>query len=294
MQYGVCIPHFGKLLDGPAVRDIAQAAETLGYDALWSTDHIVVPTDLEIIYREDMLECLTVLAYAAAVTQRVKLGTSVVILPYRNPLVVAKELATVDVLSGGRVIFGAAVGWMEGEFAALGAPFHERGRYSDEALRIIKELWTSEKPSFQGRYYNFSGLAFSPRPLQRPHPPIWIGGISEAAMRRAVAFGDAWHLTRTPPEQAQEQALRLRQASAAAGREKPPALTMRVNVGMDGGGSNLVQGTAEEVATAMGRYDTAGVTHVALMFDAAGAAATIRAMERFAREVVPQAQSSSA
>ena len=291
MRFGVCIPHYGSLLDGPAVRDIVQTAEGLGYDAVWATDHIVCPADADLIYRDDMLECLAVLTYAVAVSQRVKVGTSVLILPYRNPLVVAKEVATADLLSGGRVIFGAAVGWLEGEFAALGAPFHERGRYSDEALRIIKELWTSEKPSFQGRYYNFSDLAFSPRPLQRPHPPIWIGGISEAAMRRAVAFGDAWHVTRTAPEQAQELATRLRQVSAEMGRERPPALTVRVTVGLDGaGGASLVQGAPEQVAAAMRRYARAGVTDVALSFDAAGAAETIRAMQRFAREVAPQLQ----
>lgn len=295
MEYGVCIPHYGRLLDGPALRDVAQAAEGLGYDALWATDHIVVPADTELIYRNDMLECLSVLNYVAAATQRVRLGTSVLILPYRNPLVVAKAMATADVLSGGRVIMGAAVGWLEEEFIALGARFHERGRYTDEALRIIKELWTSERPSFEGRYYRFSGLAFSPRPVQRPHPPIWIGGNSEGAMRRAVAYGEAWHLTRTTPEQAKEQAERLRQMAASMGRERPPALSVRATVGMDGaGGSSLVRGSAEEVAAAMRRYGTAGVTHVALMFEAAGAADTIHAMERFAGEVVPQTQKSTA
>lgn len=300
MQYGVCIPHYGKRLEGPAVRDIAQAAEGLGYETIWATDHLVIPTDVDIVYRDEMLEPLSVLMYVAAVTQRVRLGTSVLILPYRNPILVAKMVATLDVLSGGRAILGAAVGWIEGEFAALSAPFKERGRYSDEALRIIVELWTSESPSFQGRYYQFSDIAFSPRPVQRPHPPIWIGGNSPAALRRAAEFGDAWHASSARPEEAEELATRLRRISAERGRKEPPTPTARVSValaGIDGGpmgrGPATLTGTVEEVAAAMQRYVHAGFTHLALFFGAGGVATTLKAMERFAREVVPQVQAGS-
>src|SRR5262249_40159003 len=149
-----------------------------GFDSVWVTDHILVPQTLQIIYRDHMLDPLAVLNYVAAITTRVHIGTSVMILPYHNPIVLAKMLATTDQLSGGRLIFGAAVGWMEPEFAALGAPFVDRGAFSDECLQLIKTLWTQEKVSFAGHYFTFIDMQASPRPLQHPYPPIWIGGNS--------------------------------------------------------------------------------------------------------------------
>lgn len=300
MEFGICIPHYGRPMDGPALRDVVQAAESLGYDSVWTSDHIVVPAAMDIVYRDGILESLNVLAYAAALTRRVRLGISTLIIPYRNPIVVAKELATIDVLSGGRTILGVAAGWMEGEFAALGAPYHDRGRYTDEALRIIKELWTSPHPSFEGRYYRFSDITFAPRPLQQPHPPIWVGGKSRAAMRRAVALGDAWHLpTRLTAEDLGTAAAQLRQASAAAGRGQPCLLTARVRLGLDsdagpwrdgadygaGGRGAVVRGGPEQALEVMRRYAEAGVSHVAMDLEAADLAGTLRSMERFAGEV---------
>ena len=131
MQIGLCLPHFGRHIDTGRLLEVARRADTLGFDSLWVTDHVIVPKDVYIAYREEMLDPLAVLPWLAGVTERIALGTSVIILPYRSPLPVAKLLASVDVLSGGRLIFGAGVGWMEGEFAALGVPFNERGSRTD-------------------------------------------------------------------------------------------------------------------------------------------------------------------
>src|SRR6266852_231230 len=138
---------------------------------------------MEIIYRDNMLEPLTLLSHLAAVVPRVRLGTSVIILPYRNPIIVAKTLATIDQLSHGRLIFGAAVGWMEEEFRALQVPFAERGALSDESLRIIRDIWTHGVVNHQGAFYQYEDMQASPRPVQQPAPPIWIGGNSARARR---------------------------------------------------------------------------------------------------------------
>ena len=291
MQLGIGIPHYGIVLDGPALRDAVQSAEALGFDSAWAADHIVLPGDTQLMNWRYSLECLGVLTYAAAVTTRIKLGSSVLILPYRNPLVIAKEVATLDVLSGGRVILGVGVGYVEGEFSALGAPYKERGRFTDEALMVIKELWTSESPAFDGRYYSFKDMIFSPKPVQKPHPPIWVGGGSRAAMRRACLHGDAWQPFQTSPEEMEQAAAELRAVAAGVGM-RPPALAARVRVafGGDAGGSrgrsSVVSGTPEEIAAALRLYEKAGVEHLGITFRGEDAAVWMKEMERFAKEVM--------
>ena len=140
------------------------------------------------------MEQLTTIAYLAGVTTSIKLLSSVMVLPHRSPVLTAKMLATIDVLSQGRLIVGCGVGWMEEEFEAIGAPpYAERGAVGNEYLRVFKELWTSDDPSFDGDYANFSNIAFAPKPVQQPHPPLWIGGESPPALRRAGQLGDAWY-----------------------------------------------------------------------------------------------------
>jgi probable F420-dependent oxidoreductase len=222
MEFGICIPHYGKPIDIPKILDTVRRAEALGFDSMWVTDHILVPQTLEIIYRDHMLDPLALLNYVAAITTRAKIGTSVIILPYRNPIVLAKMLATTDQLSGGRLIVGAAVGWMEPEFAALGAPFDDRGAFSNESLRLIKTLWTQEKVSFEGRYFAFTDMQASPRPLQQPHPPIWVGGNSPRARRRVAEFGDGWHATAMPSDELKAGIADARNKWARRGRTGEP------------------------------------------------------------------------
>ncbi len=205
MKFGVCIPHYGIPLDVDNLTNMAIKAEEMGFDSVWVTDHIIVPHEIpdrtDIVYRHDMLEPLSLLTHLGAVTKRVNIGTSVIILPYRNPVVLAKAIATADVLSKGRVIFGAAIGWMEGDFKALNAPFADRGVVSDEYLQLLRELWTNPTPNFQGEHFQISDVTFSPMPVQKPHPPIWVGGRSRRGVRRAVRYGDAWYPSQLPPAQ---------------------------------------------------------------------------------------------
>ena len=178
--------------------------EGFGFSSVMIADHIVFPTKIDSKYpytadgrfpgHGDALEQLTLMAYVAAKTTKLRLVTSVMILPHRNPVVTAKVLATIDVLSKGRVTVGVGVGWLREEFQALGAPdFDRRGAVSDEYIRIFKTLWTKSPASFAGEFYRFDDIQFMPQPVQKPHPPIWIGGHSKVALRRVARFGDGWH-----------------------------------------------------------------------------------------------------
>lgn len=297
MKFGVCIPHYGRPIDANGLTEMAVESEQMGFDSVWVTDHIIVPHVIpdrpDIVYRYNMLEPLTLLAHLGAVTKRVNIGTSVIILPYRNPVVVAKAIATADVLSKGRVIFGAAIGWMEGEFQALGAPFANRGQVSNEYLRLLKELWTNPNPTFQGEYFQFSEVTFSPMPVQKPHPPIWIGGRSRAGVRRAVEFGDFWHPSQMGPQEVAKMAAYLRRYSASVGRETPPQLSVRgraltfTNIAASGDRLPL-QGTTEDIIADVQEYAEAGVSHLIMEIAGDTYADKLRAMERFMKEVKPR------
>ena len=295
MKFGVCIPHYGRPIDPDALTEMAVKAEEMGFDSVWVTDHIIVPHVIpdrpDIVYRHDMLEPLSLLTHLGAVTKRVSLGTSVIILPYRNPVVLAKAIATADVLSKGRVIFGAAVGWMEEEFQALNAPFAERGKVSDEFLSLLKELWSNPTPSFRGHYFNIHDVTCSPMPAQKPHPPIWIGGQSRRAARRAVQFGDYWHPTLMPPEELSGHVEYMRRHSASAGRETPPQVSIRgtLSFSSPGDGQRLpLQGSVGEIVADLGRYAQVGVSHAIMEIPGDSFADKFRAMERFQAEVKPQ------
>ena len=193
MEFGVQLPHFGPLVSGRGTLELAQRAEALGYDAVWVSDHIVYPATFAERFGTAVYEAVTTLTWVGAITQRIRLGTAVLIAPYRNPLLLAKQLATLDDLSGGRTIIGMGAGWMKEEFDALGATFADRGVTTDEHLDImagrcgvrrLQVIWV--------RVISFPPLCADPRPVQQPAPPIWIGGNSQAALRRAARFGEGW------------------------------------------------------------------------------------------------------
>jgi probable F420-dependent oxidoreductase len=299
MEFGICIPHYGKPIDIPKILDTVRQAEELAFDSIWVTDHILVPQTLEIIYRDHMLEPLAMLSHVAAITSRVKIGSSVIILPYRNPVVVAKMLATIDQLSAGRLIFGAAVGWMEPEFAALGAPFDERGAFSDECLRLMKALWTQEKVSFEGRYFNFSDMQASPRPVQRPHPPIWVGGNSARARRRVAEYGDGWHATAMPLEDLKAGIADVGAKWGRQGRAAEPVFSMRIPCAIEGvsqdvlhyparPGRDRLAGSVSAIVDRLGTYQELGVRHLALEMSTQSHAATCASLEAFATRIMPQ------
>lgn len=176
---------------------VARAAEAAGFDSLWGGEHVVLPDPqappAPLGPRDRITDPVVTLAFLAAHTTRVRLGTGIIILPQRNPLVLAKELATLDVLSSGRLLVGIGVGYLEPEFRALGAPFHERGRVTDEYLAAMRAIWGDGPPAYRGRFVSFEGVDAHPKPVQRPHPPLVIGGHTPAAFRRAVEQGNGWY-----------------------------------------------------------------------------------------------------
>ena len=171
---------------------VARAADELGFDAIVVPEHIVLPTALVPAMGARWPHAWTVMAFLAGVTDRIGVNSSVTVLPYHHPVVLAKAVATLDQLSGGRVILSFGIGHAEGEFAALGVPFHQRGQMADEYLEAMKVLWTEPEPEFHGRFLDFRDISFDPKPVQQPHPPIWIGGNSSAALRRAARHGQGW------------------------------------------------------------------------------------------------------
>jgi probable F420-dependent oxidoreductase len=275
MKLGICVPHYGRPIEVDRIHTVARHAEEAGLDSIWVTDHVIVPLDVDVIYREQMLDPLAVLPWLAGITSRIGLGTSVVILPYRSPIPVAKLLASVDVLSGGRLIVGAAIGWMEGEFAALGVPFKERVSRSEEALELMRAVWTQERPEIETQRHHLSGLVASPMPLQKPRPPIWIGGGSEGALRRVARLGDGWHATAATPEVFRQGKQAVTRFWKEAGRDGEPAWSLRIPLFIDGvhqwavdakllRGRHALRGTVKQVAGQLAEYQRLGVSHVAL------------------------------
>jgi probable F420-dependent oxidoreductase len=194
MKFGVCIPNFGETASVDGLRTVALEAEKMGYDSIWTTDHILMPAQSATPY-ERIFESVTSLAYLAALTSSAKLGVSSLVMAMRNPAVLAKQLATIDHFSGGRVMLATGAGWNEREFVHLGSNFHDRGRRLDESIRLIRELWVGGADAkFEGTKirHKFSKVMFEPRPIQKKLT-IWISGTSKAAMRRAATIGDAWH-----------------------------------------------------------------------------------------------------
>ncbi len=293
MRFGVHIPHVGHLASRENIATFVRRAEELGFHSLWVSDHIVIPQGMETRYpgrasgrfpvTPDMpfLEPLITLAYAASLTQRMLLGTSVLILPMRHPIIVAKELATLDVLSGGRLIFGVGVGWLKEEFDALGASFAGRGPRTDEYLEAIISLWTQDDPSFEGSHVRVQGIGFAPKPLQKPRPPIWVGGVSPGALKRAGRYGDAWHATGLiSPQELSGKFQEVQNYARKAGRD-PSAIALSVR--LDGVGRQDPQ----QVIPYLQELKAIGVSHALVAFPARTLEASLELMERFASQVIP-------
>ena len=208
----------------------AAKAEQLGFDAVFVNDHIIVDGSPRSAPWVNTYDPLVALSFIAATTTRIGLGVSVLIVPYRNPIATAKMLATIDRMSGGRLIAGVGAGWNEAEFNALGVPFHERGARTTEYLRVWQACWAPGKVSFSGRFVSFADMHINPKPLQQPHPPIWVGGTSDAALRRAAAFAAMWQPTPTPVADLVERQASLREACERIGRQPPPETRMSFRV----------------------------------------------------------------
>jgi probable F420-dependent oxidoreductase len=215
MKFGVCVPNYGESSSAEALRTVALEAERAGCDSLWTTDHVLMPRNSGTPY-ERIFDSLTTLSYLSAITTQAKLGISSLITAMRNPVVVAKQLATIDNLSEGRLILATSAGWNEKEFAHLGSNFHDRGRRLDASIRLIRALWKGDT-SFKSRVLgiDFSDADFEPRPIQE-HLTMWIGGTSKAAMKRSATLGDAWHPNVQPLGQFTKLVAEFRETSPEA------------------------------------------------------------------------------
>jgi probable F420-dependent oxidoreductase len=226
MKFGVCVPNYGESSSIEALRNVALEAERAGCDSLWTTDHILMPRNSGTPY-ERIFDSINTLAYLTGITKRVKLGISSLIIAMRNPVVVAKQLATIDNLSAGRLMLAIGVGWNEKEFAHLGSNFHNRGRRVDASIRLIRALWRGET-SFKSRVLGleFSDAVFEPLPIHK-HLSIWIGGTSKAAMKRAATLGDAWHPNVQPLDQFAKLVSEFRESSPEA---KTKEICVRIGI----------------------------------------------------------------
>jgi len=304
MRYGFYLPTRGRSAEPDALETLVRRGETLGFHSTVIADHVVFPVRIASKYPYtvsgefpgggDALEQLTLMSFVAAKSERLRLITSVMILPHRNPVLTAKMLATIDVLSRGRVTVGVGVGWLREEFAALGAPdFDRRGAVSDEYLRIFKMLWTQTPASFRGDFYRFDDLTCLPQPRQKPHPPIWIGGHSRAALRRAARYGDGWHPVGANPAAMLAPAEfttlldELRGLTEAEGRD-PRALTISYKAPLydagvlAGGARRPFSGTAEQVIDDIATYAKLGVSELIFDFRSEEPKESLERMERFA------------
>lgn len=235
MQFGLVLPNYSAWF-GQNLRPTVALAEELGFESVWVNDHIVFPGNLARLYGNQFLDPLALLPYLAACSERLLLGTTILVVPYRAPIPTAKVLATIDRLSGGRLLVGVGAGHEPEESAVLGVPYEERGRMTDEYLRIWLALWTNEPASFSGRYYSFEGVRSLTLPIQEPHPPLFIGGRSEAALRRTLRFGAEWHPSTSDPARLEPLVTRLRELAAAEG-VPVPGITLRcdIHIADDGG-----------------------------------------------------------
>jgi probable F420-dependent oxidoreductase len=293
MRFGVALPTYpaGATVDG--VVAVARAAERLGFGSVWTTDHVVMLPGEAGPYAE-ILEPMMVMAYLAAVTERVTIGASVIVVPQRNGIVLAKEIATLDHLCRGRLAIGVGAGWNEAEFHMLGygERFQRRGAFLDETLRVWTHLFTQPEQPFQGRFYDLPPVAFAPPPLQPGGPPIWVGGASEGAIRRTGRYADVWHPVGIAADAMAQGAERLRQAAAAAGRATPrivPRLPMEFGEtpGAVFGRNRPLRAEPAEMIERLRPYAAAGADEIICAFGSPDGAFTVAQMERFAAEVMP-------
>jgi len=254
MKFGMFGINLGVCSVADAVRRAAVTAERAGFESLWTGEHVVLPDPhvppSPVPPDYPFLDPAVALAFAAAHTSRILLATGVIILPQRNPLVLAKELASVDVLSGGRLVFGIGVGYLEPEFRALGIPFDRKGARTNEYIEAIRALWTQPSPSYDGRFVRFAGIQAMPRPMRRPHPPLVLGGQSDPSYARALRYGQGWYGFNLDPEQTAACLAALR--SVAQGIERPRELgALEITVTPPPG--------TELTAEMVGRYRDLGV-----------------------------------
>jgi probable F420-dependent oxidoreductase len=312
MRYGFYLPTRGPTATREGILRLAREGERLGLHSAMIADHVVFPVQSTSDYPYtldrkhpgggDALEALSILGVVAGATERLRLVTSVLVLPYRNPVLTAKMVATLDVLSGGRVTLGVGVGWLKEEFEALGSPdFEHRGAVSDEWIAIFRQLWTQSPATFNGEFYRYRDIRAEPFPLQKPHPPIWVGGHSRPALRRTARYGDGWHpvgaiaASPLPPQEMRAHLATLKQMTEAEGRDfgkltisyKAPLYDSAVP-DRDGTRRSF-SGTPDEIAGDIRSFAAIGVHELIFDFRSESVTQSIERLQRFASEVMPLA-----
>ncbi|UYN97453.1 MAG: LLM class F420-dependent oxidoreductase [Enhydrobacter sp.] len=310
MRYGFYLPTRGPAATREGVLALAREGERLGLHSAMIADHVVFPVASDSPYpytldgkhpsAGDALETFAILGVVAGATERLRLVTSVLVLPYRNPVLTAKMVASLDVLSGGRVTLGVGVGWLKEEFEALDSPdFDRRGAVTDEWLTIFKQLWTRSPASFEGRFYRYADIRCEPFPAQKPHPPIWVGGHSPAALRRVARYGDGWHpvgaiaASPLPPQEMTAHLQTLKRLTEAEGRDfaklvisyKAPLYDS--GVPDRDGARRSFSGAPDEIAGDIRTFAAIGVHELIFDFRGQSIAESIERLQKFAAEVVP-------
>jgi probable F420-dependent oxidoreductase len=314
MQIGFSAPTAGPMAGADDLTRLCQGAEALGFGYATFSDHVVIPTDIDSRYpysesgefsnagNGERNEQLIQLAFVAAKTTKLRLVTSVMVIPHRPAVLAAKQLATIDVLSGGRLAVGIGAGWMKEEFEAIGAPpFEKRGKVTDEYMMAFRELWTNDKPRFAGEFVAFDNIVFAPKPVQKPGIPLWVGGESGPALRRTAKLGDAWYPIGNNPinpldslERYRAQVDRLRQMTAEAGRDpKSVALVLRSprhgekeNPVAGDGNRRLFTGKPDAIVGDLKNLQAMGVASVDFGFAGATVDQMLEEMKRFAGQVM--------
>ncbi|HSA81172.1 MAG TPA: TIGR03619 family F420-dependent LLM class oxidoreductase [Geminicoccaceae bacterium] len=319
MDVGLIIPTRGPLAQPDGIATLVRRAEELGFAHLSVSDHLVVPRSIESRYpysasgswpgaaSGDCFDLLTLLAYLAAISEKPRLITAVAVVPYRGAMHTAKIAATIDVLSKGRMVLGAGAGWMKEEFEALNAPpFEERGRVTDEYLQAFKILWTENDPRFAGRHVQFTNISFLPKPVQKPHPPIWVGGESPPAQRRAVRYGDAWFPIGNNPRHPLDTVARfkagvekLHEVAEQNGRD-PKTIGLAFYAGwfdeakpvarLEDGERHILTGSPADIAEDIAALGELGVTNLVLNFQRDTLERSLASMQHFADEIRPLAK----
>jgi probable F420-dependent oxidoreductase len=309
MKFGLSTVTRGVFSSRDNYMAVAKAAERAGFDFLSVSDHLIVPGALRSKYpytpsgvfaaaeHGHCFDQLATIAFLAGCTERLRLLTSVLVVPHRPAVLTAKMLATIDVLANGRLIVGAGAGWMKEEFELLGAPFEARGKVTDEYLEAFRELWTKDAPSYRGTHVHFAEALFYPKPLQKPHPPLWIGGESPGALRRAVKLGDAWYPGNNSQTKPLDTLKRLaagiadvrRQCDAA--KRDPASLDWGQHKTRDGSARRMFTGTSADMAADAEALSALGVGHVALRLGGDTAADCVARIERFGAEVIAKMRS---
>ncbi len=315
MRFGFALPGRGPLARPDVLVKLAEKADALRYSSIFVTDHVVVPTTYESTYpysptgkvagdwSQGYLEPLALMSFLAGATSRVRLGTSVLVIPYRNPVVTAKMLATLDVMSGGRVILGAGVGWLREEFEALASPpFEQRGRVTEEYLKLMRECWTREPVEWSGAYYRMGQVSAMPKPVQKGGIPIWLGGHTDVALRRTGELADGWHPIgfRPPanlhPDEYAEKVAVIHGWAKKAGRD-PHSITLSFRAPLEllsprakpaAGERAMFRGTAAQVIGDIKTYQALGVTDFIFDLTSPDVRGLLASMERFADEVRPK------